>query len=118
MGKRTNLIIVCIQECGKNFLLKRGLTSLYLAFILNVYSRMFVGWQIVTLIRAELVLDKLEMTNALCQRRFCVQTHGNAPRRRADEGERSGVVMLLAARNPTKHWQPCQIRLRRFRRSA
>jgi putative transposase len=37
----------------------------YLAFILDVYSRMIVGWQIATHIRSELVLDALEMANGL-----------------------------------------------------
>lgn len=39
----------------------------YLAFILDVYSRRIVGWQIATHMRAELVLDALEMANALRQ---------------------------------------------------
>jgi putative transposase len=37
----------------------------YLAFILDVFSRMIVGWQIATHIRSELVLDALEMANGL-----------------------------------------------------
>lgn len=39
----------------------------YLAFILDVYSRMIVGWQLATHMRTELVLDALEMANALRQ---------------------------------------------------
>ena len=39
----------------------------YVAFILDVHSRMIVGWQIATHMRAELVLDALEMANALRQ---------------------------------------------------
>lgn len=39
----------------------------YLAFILDVYSRRIVGWQIATHMRTELVLDALEMANALRQ---------------------------------------------------
>jgi len=39
----------------------------YLAFILDVYARMIVGWQIATHMRAELVLDALEMANGLRQ---------------------------------------------------
>ena len=35
----------------------------YLAFILDCYSRKIVGWQLATHIRAELVLDALEMAN-------------------------------------------------------
>ena len=37
----------------------------YLAFILDCYSRMIVGWQLATHLRAELVLDALEMANGL-----------------------------------------------------
>jgi putative transposase len=38
---------------------------LYLAFVLDCYSRMIVGWQLATHMRAELVLDALEMANGL-----------------------------------------------------
>jgi transposase InsO family protein len=38
---------------------------LYLAFILDCYSRMIVGWQLATHMRKELVLDALEMANGL-----------------------------------------------------
>jgi putative transposase len=34
---------------------------LYVAFVLDVYSRMIVGWQIATHVRTELVVDALEM---------------------------------------------------------
>ena len=37
----------------------------YLAFILDCYSRMIVGWQLQTHLRTELVLDALEMANGL-----------------------------------------------------
>ena len=37
----------------------------YLAFILDCYSRMIVGWQLATHLRAQLVLDALEMANGL-----------------------------------------------------
>jgi putative transposase len=37
----------------------------YLAFILDAYSRMIVGWQLATHVRTELVLDALEMANGL-----------------------------------------------------
>ena len=37
----------------------------YLAFVLDVYSRMIVGWQLATHLRTELVLDALEMANGL-----------------------------------------------------
>ena len=37
----------------------------YLAFILDCYSRRVVGWQLATHMRAELVLDALEMANGL-----------------------------------------------------
>lgn len=39
----------------------------YLALILDVYSRMLVGWQLRTHMRTELVLDALEMANGLRQ---------------------------------------------------
>jgi putative transposase len=39
----------------------------YLAFILDAYSRMIVGWQLATHLRTELVLDALEMANGLRQ---------------------------------------------------
>jgi putative transposase len=38
---------------------------LYLAFILDCYSRMIVGWQLAAHMRTELVLDALEMANGL-----------------------------------------------------
>ena len=39
----------------------------YLAFVLDVFSRMIVGWQLQTHLRTELVLDALEMANGLRQ---------------------------------------------------
>jgi putative transposase len=39
----------------------------YLAFILDVFSRMIVGWQLATHMRTELVMDALEMANGLRQ---------------------------------------------------
>jgi transposase InsO family protein len=38
---------------------------LYLAFVLDCYSRMIVGWQLAANMRTELVLDALEMANGL-----------------------------------------------------
>lgn len=37
----------------------------YLAFILDCYSRMIVGWQLATHMRTELVMDALEMANGI-----------------------------------------------------
>jgi transposase InsO family protein len=37
----------------------------YLAFVLDCYSRLIVGWQLASHMRAELVLDALEMANGL-----------------------------------------------------
>jgi putative transposase len=37
----------------------------YLAFILDCYSRVIVGWQLTTHLRTDLVLDALEMANGL-----------------------------------------------------
>jgi putative transposase len=39
----------------------------YLAFILDCYSRMIVGWQLATHLRTDLVLHALEMANGLRQ---------------------------------------------------
>ena len=39
----------------------------YLAFILDVYSRMIVGWQLATHMRSDLVVDALEMAAGLRQ---------------------------------------------------
>jgi transposase InsO family protein len=39
----------------------------YLAFILDAYSRMIVGWQLASHLCTELVLDALEMANGLRQ---------------------------------------------------
>jgi transposase InsO family protein len=39
----------------------------YLAFILDCYSRMIVGWQLATHLCTDLVLDALEMANGLRQ---------------------------------------------------
>ena len=38
----------------------------YLAFVLDVYSRMIVGWELASHLRTELVLDALEMAKPLC----------------------------------------------------
>lgn len=38
---------------------------LYLAFVLDCYSRAIVGWQLARHMRTELVLDALEMANGL-----------------------------------------------------
>jgi transposase InsO family protein len=38
---------------------------LYLAFVLDCFSRLIVGWQLATHMRTELVLDALEMANGL-----------------------------------------------------
>ena len=39
----------------------------YLAFVLDCYSRVIVGWQLARHMRAELVVDALEMANGLRQ---------------------------------------------------
>src|SRR5205814_10688753 len=38
---------------------------LYLAFVLDCYSRMIVGWQLATHMHTDLVLDALDMANGL-----------------------------------------------------
>ena len=49
----------------------------YLAFILDCHSRMIVGWQLATHMRAELVLDALEMANGLRQPRVGLIAHSD-----------------------------------------
>jgi putative transposase len=48
-----------------------------LAFILDCYSRMIVGWQLATHMRAELVLDALEMGNGLRRPRVGLIAHSD-----------------------------------------
>ena len=52
--------------CDFTYLRERS-GFLYLAFILDVFSRMIVGWQLATHMRAELVVDALEMAAGLRQ---------------------------------------------------
>ena len=49
----------------------------YLAFILDCHSRMIVGWQLQTHMRAELVLDALEMANGLRRPRAGLIAHSD-----------------------------------------
>lgn len=56
----------------------------YLAFILDVYARMIVGWQIATHLRAELVLDAFEMANGLRQPTAGLVAH-------SDRGSQTGL---------------------------
>jgi putative transposase len=49
----------------------------YVAFILDVYSRQVVGWQIATHLRTELVLDALEMANGLRRSREGLIAHSD-----------------------------------------
>ena len=49
----------------------------YLAFILDVYARMIVGWQLATHLRAELVLDALEMADGLRQPKAGLVAHSD-----------------------------------------
>ena len=52
------------REVGRRHHLPAHLDGfVYLAFILDCYSRMIVGWQLATHMRTELVLDALEMAN-------------------------------------------------------
>jgi transposase InsO family protein len=50
---------------------------LYLAFVLDCYSRMIVGWQLATHMRADLVLDALEMANGLRRPRAGLIAHSD-----------------------------------------
>jgi putative transposase len=45
--------------------LRAGNGFVYLAFVLDCYSRMIVGWQLATNMRTDLVLDALQMANGL-----------------------------------------------------
>ena len=49
----------------------------YLAFILDVFSRKIVGWQLQTHMRTELVLDALEMANGLRRPRAGLIAHSD-----------------------------------------
>jgi transposase InsO family protein len=49
----------------------------YLAFVLDCHSRMIVGWQLATHMRAELVLDALEMANGLRRPRSGLIAHSD-----------------------------------------
>lgn len=50
---------------------------LYLAFVLDCYSRMIVGWQLATHMRTDLVLDALEMANGLRRPREGLIAHSD-----------------------------------------
>jgi transposase InsO family protein len=49
----------------------------YLAFILDCYSRKLVGWQLAVHMRAELVMDALEMANGLRRPRAGLIAHSD-----------------------------------------
>jgi transposase InsO family protein len=55
---------------------RRG-KNVYLAFILDCYSRMIVGWQLATHLRTDLVLDALEMANGLRRPRKGLIAHSH-----------------------------------------
>jgi transposase InsO family protein len=60
----------------------------YLAFILDCYSRKIVGWQLATHLRAELVVDALEMAHALRQPEPGLIAH-------SDRGSQGGFNLSL-----------------------
>ena len=62
----------------------------YLAFILDCYSRMIVGWQLATHLRTDLVLDALEMANGL-----------RRPAAGPDRAHRSRLASTPASATPT-----------------
>lgn len=54
----------------------------YLAFILDVYSRAIVGWQLASHLRTELVLEALEMANGLRRPAAGLIVHSDRGRQR------------------------------------
>ena len=74
----------------------------YLAFMLDCFSRMIVGWQLATHMRAELVLDALELANGLRRppegfRGFALTIHcedEEVDRRLAVSGARPAISRL------------------------
>jgi len=71
----------------------------YLAFILDVYSRAIVGWQLQTHMRTELVLDALEMANGLRRPAEGLIAHsdrGSQPGLNRSS-QRCGVDMIVGA---------------------
>ncbi len=73
---------------------------LYLAFVLDCYSRMIVGWQLATHMRTELVLDALEMANGLRRPGEGLIAHsdrGSQPRLNRSS-QRCVVDMIVGAR--------------------
>jgi len=79
----------------------------YLAFILDCYSRMIVGWQLATHLRSELVLDAVEMANGLREPDAGLIAHsdrGSQPEFKRPSQRcrfRQGIVMRwLAVRDP------------------
>ena len=72
----------------------------YLAFILDVYSRLIVGWQLASHLRTELVLDALEMAAALRQ-----------PAGRAGVPHRSRQRSTPRSRTPTASTSSASLRV-------
>jgi putative transposase len=72
----------------------------YLAFILDCYSRMIVGWQLATHLRSELVLDALEMANGLRRPQAGLIAHSDrgSQARLNRSSQRRVVEMILGAR--------------------
>ena len=51
---------------------------LYVAFVLDVYSRVIAGWQITTHLRTEPVLDAIEMATCRCDTTKGLRCHSDA----------------------------------------
>ena len=76
---------------------------LYLAFVLDCYSRMIVGWQLATHMRTELVLDALEMANGLRRPGAGLIAHsdrGSQPRFKGSSQHRFVEWSVEASRGP------------------
>jgi putative transposase len=65
----------------------------YLAFILDCYSRMIVGWQLQTHMRAELVLDALEMANGLRRPGAGLIAHSDRGSSPSSRGRRNAAAL-------------------------
>ncbi|MFN0027849.1 MAG: IS3 family transposase [Acidimicrobiales bacterium] len=96
------------EASGRNMLWVADLTYIrtyqgwaYLAFIKDAYSRMIVGWQLATHMRAELVLDALEMANALRQPKPGLVAHSD----RGSQG-RGGPCVHLRLQHDRSTDQP------------
>ncbi len=81
---------------------RTGNGFVYLAFILDCYSRRIVGWQLATRMRAELVVDALEMANGLRR----PSTTMRWPRRGSRPSRASSSTAAASPRSSTPNTRP------------